>query len=82
MHTGKCTGVPRPVQRQCNASTQTLVTGPVIAVLVSTGYDAAMSGFTALFSSLTSCSPGVCVVNTDNGIGATAGALRIPKRFS
>ncbi len=54
-----------------------LFPGPVIAVPVSTGYGAAMSGFTALFSSLSSCSPGVCVVNIDNGIGAAAGALRI-----
>ncbi len=56
-----------------------LFPGPVIAVPVSTGYGAAMSGFTALFSSLSSCSPGVCVVNIDNGIGAAAGALRILK---
>lgn len=57
-----------------------LFPGPVIAVPVSTGYGAAMSGFTALFSSLSSCSPGVCVVNIDNGIGAAAGALRILKK--
>ena len=56
-----------------------LFPGPVIAVPVSTGYGAAMSGFTALFSSLSSCSPGVCVVNIDNGVGAAAGALRILK---
>lgn len=54
-----------------------LFPGPVIAVPVSTGYGAAMSGFTALFSSLSSCSPGVCVVNIDNGVGAAAGALRM-----
>lgn len=59
-----------------------LFPGPVIAVPVSTGYGAAMSGFTALFSSLSSCSPGVTVVNIDNGIGAAAGALRILKRNS
>jgi NCAIR mutase (PurE)-related protein len=51
--------------------------GPLIAVPVSTGYGASLSGFTALFSSLSSCSPGVCVVNIDNGIGAAAAALRI-----
>ncbi len=54
-----------------------LFPGPVIAVPVSTGYGAAMSGFTALFSSLSSCSPGVCVVNIDNGLGGAAVALRI-----
>lgn len=59
-----------------------LFPGPVIAVPVSTGYGAAMSGFTALFSSLSSCSPGVTVVNIDNGLGAAAGALRILKRNS
>lgn len=54
-----------------------LFPGPVIAVPVSTGYGAALSGFTALFSSLSSCSPGVSVVNIDNGIGGAAAALRI-----
>ena len=54
-----------------------LFPGPVIAVPVSTGYGAALSGFTALLSSLSSCSPGVAVVNIDNGIGAAAAALRI-----
>ena len=54
-----------------------LFPGPVVAVPVSTGYGAALSGFTALFSSLSSCSPGVTVVNIDNGIGSAAAALRI-----
>jgi len=57
-----------------------LFPGPVIALPVSTGYGAALDGFTALFSSLSSCSPGVCVVNIDNGIGAAAGALRMLKK--
>lgn len=54
-----------------------LFPGPVIAVPVSTGYGASLSGFTALFSSLSSCSPGVTVVNIDNGLGGAAAALRI-----
>ncbi len=54
-----------------------LFPGPVIAVPVSTGYGAALSGFTALLSSLSSCSPGVTVVNIDNGLGGAAAALRI-----
>ena len=53
-----------------------LVPGLVIAVPVSTGYGAARRGETALYSSLTSCSPGVVVVNIDNGFGAACGALR------
>jgi NCAIR mutase (PurE)-related protein len=54
-----------------------LFPGPVIALPVSTGYGVALDGFTALFSSLSSCSPGVSVVNIDNGVGAAAVALRI-----
>ncbi len=54
-----------------------LFPGPVIALPVSTGYGASMRGMTALFSSLASCSPGIGVVNIDNGIGAAACALRI-----
>ena len=54
-----------------------LFPGPVIALPVSTGYGVALNGFTALFSSLSSCSPGVSVVNIDNGVGAAAAALRI-----
>ncbi len=57
-----------------------LFPGPVIALPVSTGYGVSSGGFTALFSSLSSCSPGVCVVNIDNGIGAAAVALRILKK--
>ena len=52
-----------------------LVPGLVIAVPVSTGYGAARRGETALCSSLTSCSPGVVVVNIDNGFGAACAAL-------
>ncbi|MCD4706634.1 MAG: nickel pincer cofactor biosynthesis protein LarB [Candidatus Sabulitectum sp.] len=58
-----------------------LFPGPIIALPVSTGYGAALDGFTALFSSLSSCSPGVCVVNIDNGIGAAAVALRVLSRI-
>ncbi|MEA3266751.1 MAG: nickel pincer cofactor biosynthesis protein LarB [Candidatus Fermentibacteria bacterium] len=57
-----------------------LFSGPVIALPVSTGYGVSSGGFTALFSSLSSCSPGVCVVNIDNGIGAAAVALRILRK--
>ena len=43
---------------------------PVIAVPTSVGYGASAGGFAALFSMLSSCAPGVSVVNIDNGFGA------------
>ncbi len=54
-----------------------LYRGPVVAVPTSTGYGTAFGGVTALLSMLNSCSPGICVLNIDNGIGAAAAALRI-----
>ncbi len=47
-----------------------LVSAPVIAVPTSCGYGANFNGVTALLSMLNSCSPGVSVVNIDNGFGA------------
>jgi hypothetical protein len=47
-----------------------LVSVPVIAVPTSIGYGASFEGLSALLSMLTSCSPGVTVVNIDNGFGA------------
>jgi pyridinium-3,5-biscarboxylic acid mononucleotide synthase len=49
----------------------------LIAVPTSTGYGAARNGETALAASLTSCAPGVVVVNIDNGYGAACAALRV-----
>ena len=43
---------------------------PVVAVPTSTGYGAAFGGVSALLNMLNSCSPGVGVVNIDNGFGA------------
>lgn len=54
-----------------------LYRGPVVAVPTSTGYGTAFGGVTALLSMLNSCSPGICVMNIDNGLGAAAAALRI-----
>jgi len=54
-----------------------LYKGPVVAVPTSTGYGTAFGGVTALLSMLNSCSPGICVLNIDNGLGAAAAALRI-----
>jgi len=50
---------------------------PIIAVPTSTGYGAALEGFTALFAMLSSCANGITVVNIDNGFGAAMAALRI-----
>lgn len=47
-----------------------LVEKPVIAVPTSIGYGASFSGISALLGMLTSCSPGIAVVNIDNGFGA------------
>jgi len=47
-----------------------LVAVPVIAVPTSFGYGANFSGLSALLTMLNSCSPGIGVVNIDNGFGA------------
>ena len=47
-----------------------LVSAPIIAVPTSIGYGASFGGIAALLSMLSSCSPGVSVVNIDNGFGA------------
>jgi NCAIR mutase (PurE)-related protein len=47
-----------------------LVSAPVIAVPTSVGYGAAFGGLAALLGMLSSCSPGISVVNIDNGFGA------------
>jgi len=47
-----------------------LTSKPVIAVPTSVGYGASFGGISALLTMLNSCSPGVAVVNIDNGFGA------------
>jgi NCAIR mutase (PurE)-related protein len=47
-----------------------LVSAPIIAVPTSIGYGASFGGIAALLGMLSSCSPGVSVVNIDNGFGA------------
>ncbi|MFO0754342.1 MAG: nickel pincer cofactor biosynthesis protein LarB [Thermodesulfovibrionales bacterium] len=47
-----------------------LVDKPVIAVPTSVGYGANFNGLSALLGMLNSCSPGVAVVNIDNGFSA------------
>lgn len=54
-----------------------LVPALIIAVPTSTGYGAARAGETALHAALSSCAPGVVVVNIDNGYGAACAALRV-----
>ena len=59
-----------------------LLAQPIIAVPVSVGYGVSKNGETALNSMLASCSPGIAVMNIDNGYGAAMAALRIIKSFS
>ena len=47
-----------------------MVSCPVIAVPTSFGYGASFGGLSALLTMLNSCSPGIAVVNIDNGFGA------------
>lgn len=47
-----------------------LIDKPIIAVPTSQGYGASFSGLSALLGMLNSCSPGIVVVNIDNGFGA------------
>ncbi len=59
-----------------------LLPQPIIAVPVSVGYGVSKNGETALNSMLSSCAPGISVMNIDNGYGAAMAALRIIKRIS
>ena len=47
-----------------------LVSKPVIAVPTSVGYGASFKGIAPLLTMMNSCSPGIAVVNIDNGFGA------------
>jgi NCAIR mutase (PurE)-related protein len=57
-----------------------LVACPIIAVPTSVGYGASFGGLAALLGMLNSCSPGVTVVNIDNGFGAGYSAHLINQR--
>ena len=54
-----------------------LIPASIIGVPTSTGYGMAREGETALSAMLTSCAPGLTVVNIDNGYGAACAAIRI-----
>jgi NCAIR mutase (PurE)-related protein len=59
-----------------------LVGCPVIAVPTSVGYGAGLAGVTALLAMLSSCAPGLVVVNIDSGFGAAMAALRMARSSS
>jgi hypothetical protein len=56
-----------------------LVAAPVVAVPTSVGYGASFEGLAALLTMMNACSPGIGVVNIDNGYGAAVLAHRILK---
>jgi len=58
-----------------------LVNVPVIGVPTSVGYGYGKKGIASLASMLQSCSPGLAVVNIDNGIGAGAIASNIANKI-
>ena len=57
-----------------------LVSVPVIGLPTSTGYGLGGDGTAAILGMLQTCSPGLSVVNVDNGIGAGATAALIANR--
>jgi NCAIR mutase (PurE)-related protein len=54
-----------------------LIDRPIVAVPTSVGYGVGVGGFAAMLGMLSSCAPGVTVVNIDNGFGAAVAAARI-----
>jgi NCAIR mutase (PurE)-related protein len=54
-----------------------LARGPVIAVPTSIGYGAHLQGLAPLLAMLSSCAPGISVVNIDNGFGAAVCAAKM-----
>jgi len=59
-----------------------LVDVPVIGVPISSGYGLGERGIGALTTMLQSCSPGLLVVNIDNGFGAGASAALIANKMT
>jgi NCAIR mutase (PurE)-related protein len=59
-----------------------LVDVPVIGLPTSVGYGLGGKGVAALLTMLQTCSPGMAVVNIDNGIGAAAMASLIANRVA
>ncbi len=54
-----------------------LFTAPIVGLPTSVGYGAGRDGYAAMLTMLNSCSPGVAVVNIDNGYGAGVFAHKI-----
>jgi len=59
-----------------------LVGKPIFAVPTSVGYGANLNGLTALLAMLNSCSPGIAVVNIDNGFSAAYAACRVVREIN
>ena len=56
-----------------------LVDKPLVAVPTSVGYGVGAGGLVAMGTMLSSCAPGITVVNIDNGFGAGVAAARIAR---
>jgi NCAIR mutase (PurE)-related protein len=56
-----------------------LVACPVVAVPTSTGFGASLGGVTAPLGMMSSCAPGITVVNIDSGFGAAMAAHRLAR---
>lgn len=56
-----------------------LVDRPLIAVPTSVGYGVSVDGLVALGALLAACTPGITIVNIDNGVGAAVAAVRIAR---
>jgi NCAIR mutase (PurE)-related protein len=56
-----------------------LVSAPVLAVPTSVGYGVGAGGLAALGTMLSSCAPGLAVLNIDNGFGAGVMAAKIAR---
>jgi NCAIR mutase (PurE)-related protein len=59
-----------------------LTSTPIVAVPTSVGYGASFDGLAALLAMMSSCAPGVSVVNIDNGFGAAQAAFRLVRRIA
>jgi pyridinium-3,5-biscarboxylic acid mononucleotide synthase len=59
-----------------------LIDRPLIAVPTSVGYGVGAGGLVALGTMLSSCAPGISVVNIDNGFGAAVVAARFARELA
>lgn len=54
---------------------------PIFGVPASVGYGVSRGGQAALFSMLSSCAPGIAVMNIDNGYGAACAVARVVNNY-